>query len=361
MLKFNANVSELKKIMELFPQLVSKVIDDTLKCIKIIPRDGYIEFQGTDLETFVSIKLNNVRYEGDEAFLVDGVILSEIIDSFKEETASFEFENGRLKITSGKAKFNLPSNVSQRFPQIEKLTSEEMQMKRSLFFKMLDVAYCASNDIKALAGLNLKCADSLLRAAASDGYRLAIMGVIVPFKTNFDFIISNKSVKIIQKFISKIDDEQITFRFNYPNFQVESNDAFIQVRTLNEDFPNISKILDTKHILNVSYRAPEFLEALDRVMVITKRDADKVLLDIQPDNIHFYAEGKEVGNIDISIPASLEGEPIKIYFNPKFLYEAIKHITSPNQRLYVSGELTPAKIIGDNVLEQFAIVLPVRS
>jgi len=96
-------------------------------------------------------------------------------------------------------------------------------------------------------------------------------------------------------------------------------------------------------------------------MVITKRDADKVLLDIQPDFIRFYAEGKEVGNIDIFIPASLEGEPIKIYFNPKFLYEAIKHITSPNQRLYVSGELTPAKIVGDNVLEQFAIVLPVRS
>jgi len=360
MLKFNASVSELKKIMELFPQLVSKVIDDTLKCIKIIPRDG-IEFQGTDLETFVSVKLNNVQYEGDEAFLVDGVILSEIIDSFKEETASFEFENGKLKITSGKAKFSLPSNVSQRFPQIEKLTSEEMQMKRSLFFKMLDVAYCASNDIKALAGLNLKCADSLLRAVASDGYRLAIIEVIAPFKANFDFIISNKSVKIIQKFISKIDDEQITFRFNYPNFQVESNDAFIQVRTLNEDFPNISKILDTKHILNVSYRAPDFLEALVRVMVITKRDAEKVLLDIQPDNIHFYAEGKEVGNIDISIPASLEGEPIKIYFNPKFLYEAIKHITSPNQRLYISGELTPAKIVGDNVLEQFAIVSPVRS
>lgn len=360
MLKFNASVSELKKIMELFPQLVSKVIDDTLKCIKIIPRDG-IEFQGTDLETFVSVKLNNVQYEGDEAFLVDGVILSEIIDSFKEETASFEFENGKLKITSGKAKFSLPSNVSQRFPQIEKLTSEEMQMKRSLFFKMLDVAYCASNDIKALAGLNLKCADSLLRAVASDGYRLAIIEVIAPFKANFDFIISNKSVKIIQKFISKIDDEQITFRFNYPNFQVESNDAFIQVRTLNEDFPNISKILDTKHILNVSYRAPDFLEALVRVMVITKRDAEKVLLDIQPDNIHFYAEGNEVGNIDISIPASLEGEPIKIYFNPKFLYEAIKHITSPNQRLYISGELTPAKIVGDNVLEQFAIVSPVRS
>lgn len=360
MLKFNASVSELKKIMELFPQLVSKVIDDTLKCIKIIPRDG-IEFQGTDLETFVSIKLNNVRYEGDEAFLVDGVILSEIIDSFKEETASFEFENGKLKITSGKAKFSLPSNVSQRFPQIEKLTSEEMQMKRSLFFKMLDVAYCASKDIKAFAGLNLKCADSLLRAVASDGYRLAIIEVIAPFKANFDFIISNKSVKIIQKFISKIDDEQITFRFNYPNFQVESNDAFIQVRTLNEDFPNISKILDTKHILNVSYRAPDFLEALDRVMVITKRDADKVLLDIQPDFIRFYAEGKEVGNIDISIPAFLEGEPIKIYFNPKFLYEAIKHIASPNQRLYISGELTPAKIVGDNVLEQFAIVAPVRS
>jgi len=42
MLKFNANVSELKKIMELFPQLVSKVVDDTLKCIKIIPTTDFV-------------------------------------------------------------------------------------------------------------------------------------------------------------------------------------------------------------------------------------------------------------------------------------------------------------------------------
>ena len=106
------------------------------------------------------------------------------------------------------------------------------------------------------------------------------------------------------------------------------------------------------------YDAAEFLQAIDRVSVITKEtNYQTVKLNFESEGIKISASSPEVGKAEENISAEVTGGDLEIYFHYKYLTDALK-VAEGKIKIGLSEKLKPIALRADDF--QY-IVTPVRS
>jgi len=84
------------------------------------PINGHLRIHATDLQTSVIANIQVGEYEGSDSFAVDAELINDIVTNLPEDEANFEYDNGKLIVKSGKAKYSIPTiQDTDRFPIIE--------------------------------------------------------------------------------------------------------------------------------------------------------------------------------------------------------------------------------------------------
>jgi DNA polymerase III subunit beta len=132
-----------------------------------------------------------------------------------------------------------------------------------------------------------------------------------------------------------LEPSQVTFDFS---------DRRLTTSLIEGRFPDYQQLIPSGYERRLGVDRADFMEVVRRVAVVGEANttATPVTLHLSSDTVRVTAGSGEVGEAEESLPAELEGEPLEIAFNPRYLSDGLDAVGSERIVLEFRDELKPA-------------------
>ncbi|MDH5299767.1 MAG: DNA polymerase III subunit beta [Gammaproteobacteria bacterium] len=280
-------------------------------------------------------------------------------------TVSFEVNNEKAYLKSGKTRFLLATLGADDFPVINsdnprfKVSVSQTELKKliektSFAMALQDVRYY-------LNGLLLEITANRIRVVATDGHRLALAQCHVETGLNevFQAIVPRKAVMELSRLLNSADDHvQMLLGENYIQFQTA--DVTFTTKLIDGKYPNYDAVIP-KSGDNVVYANKDDLkQCLMRTAILSNEKYRGIRLELQNGMLKTKANNPEQEEAEDEIAIDYQGADLTIGFNVNYLTDAISAVDTDQVKIRFtdangSALVTPTQ--GDNSLY---VVMPMR-
>ncbi len=301
----------------------------------------------TDLEMASELSIP-VQAESDGVALVPGRLLGDVVRTLPNAAVSAEAARERLHLACGRAQFDLRLMPAEDFPSLPEPGPDAVTavMKAEEFARTVaQVARAASADDArpVLTGVQLEATTQGLTASATDSYRLAVRTVPWDQGTERTVLVPRRALEEARRSAELLGSEvrllleagQVTFAFG---------DRRLTSRLIEGKFPDVRQLIPAGSERRLLVDRAELMEVAKRVAVVgdANTTATPVTLHLTADSVRVTAGSGEVGQAEESMPGQLEGEPLQIAFNPRYLTDGLDAAGSERVVLEFRDELKPA-------------------
>lgn len=325
-----------------------------LKGILIVAKEQSLTLTANDLQIGIETTLNcEVFKQG--SIVVDSKLFGDVVRHIRDEYLMMEVdERFSVRIQNIDLEINLKGYSDQEFPDLPMMHSNEsIGIKEDVFLDMLNQTLFAVADTEysqIINGVLFQLIDNELTLAASDGYRFALRNQLIENMSgqNTRYVVPGATLKEIKKLLS-YDHE------NYIRIAVDSNHVIFTMgstriisRLLEGDYIKYESIIPTTYFTKVAVPTEALLDALGINSVLAEKVNSSVILNIEKDFIEVRSRS-EIGKISKRVQARIEGEPLTIGFNIRYLTEGIKANNEDMTRIsFVKGSKSPGVITSKN-------------
>jgi DNA polymerase-3 subunit beta len=145
-------------------------------------------------------------------------------------------------------------------------------------------------------------------------------------------------------------------------FKVETTE--VVSRLIDGQFPNYQSVLPTSHSTRALVDRDELLKAVRLTALIASSSANVVRLGFgeeeNPGAISVNAKA-DVGDADAQVDAQLEGDPVTIAFNARYMVEALGNMDGEQLAVELSGPLAPGVLKPVDDPAYVHVIMPVRT
>ena len=287
---------------------------------------------GTDNEIGVECTFAaDVGQQG--AAVVNAKLFGDIVRNLQDDVVTVEtLDDVKIRIVCGGAVFVIFIVQTDTFPVFPQVEQERMyEIDQLLLKKMLtQTSFAIGTDEtrKVLTGLLLESGNGELRAVAVDGHRIALRKQPVdPNEIWFKMIIPSRTINDLIKILpSEMGDLRLYGGENQA--VIEFGGTRVYTRIIEGEFFNYRYILPNEHMTQITVNRQALQNSIERAALIISSDAVKrypVRFKVADGYISVYAYS-DVGNADNEITVEMEGEPIEVAFNPRYLIETLRAI-----------------------------------
>lgn len=331
---------------------------------------GKLKVSATNLEIGVIKRVNAEIIEEGEITLPARTLL-ELISSLGGEKITLESSGEQAKITTKNFNGVINGISASEFPQIPLSQEEGVFINAKVLKESLpQITFAAANDEgrPILTGILTEIKKDSLELVATDGFRLAHKTVKVDTgkeKGSFRVLIPRKTFEEVVRLISEDlaeEDESVKIALSENQSQIifKIGQTEVSSRLIEGQFPAWEKIIPQKFENRSVLERGELAKALKLASVFAKDSSNIVKVETGEGKIKLISEAKELGSQETEVEGQIEGSPINIAFNNKFLTEALSAGTSSQVSVEFSGNLSPALIkpLGEEGLEY--VIMPIR-
>lgn len=330
---------------------------------------------GSDLEVQISTKTELSSADVGKTS-VNAKLFSQYINSIpKDDTINISVEKGLLKVSSRVGAADFATRDVDDFPLFEEQDMDLLfTLPADTFSLMVDktIFACARDDIRPLlTGINVEIeADSVVMVAL-DTFRLskisgtsqtAYVGkkqVVIPSHA------MDNMVKIVKdSFLSALTDSQtVTCRIaksgNYVLFAY--GDVKLFARLIEGEYPAYKAVIPVAQQIEASISRSTWLESIKRVSVFAQSAVgQKVVLSFAENKLTMESQVPEVGNIKEEFEITLEGEPIRIAFQIKFLVDILTQVSDDVVIFRASSKTAPGSFLQPSLDTFLHILMPLK-
>ena len=289
---------------------------------------------GTDLEIMMTSKMK-AQVEAPGRCTISAKLLSELVSTLpvENEAALIQFhqeeENEHaLVLTSGKVKSNLQVQGIEEFPPLPVLEGETISrfdcssnlLKQALKEVFIAVGVEESNPTQRSVCFSFSGGD--LRLITTDTRRLAVTkinSVGYPKEFERNFLVPSRAIPEVLKLLE--DDESINIGLFKEQLIFSSKKFVLLTRLYDGKFPDYQRVLPKEFTRRLVIDHKEFVQALRAVNPIARHSSSMVHFDIGQNETRIWSESKQEGTSEVFVSTKLEGEPINIAFNVKFIQD----------------------------------------
>lgn len=357
--------------------LLSAAIDGVSKAVTLrstipvlegilLKAEGFqLTLTGYDLEMGIVTTIEaNVKEPGE--IVLNAKLLSSMVSRMPAGQISIvSTDSGKTKIESGVAQFEIQSLPAADFPDLPNTGADEtLTLPTGVFRDMIDrTLYAVSQDEKkpAHTGELFEIEPDKLTLVALDGYRLAIVERPVQAVKDIRIIVPSKTMTEVSHLLPNDDQELVHICANRRYVVFMTGGYTIMSRLIEGEFLNYRNVIPEGSRTRVTLDVKEFVETIERAsLIITERLKN-------PLRILFDASGKvtvrcqtNLGKVVDEFSAQVEGDPVEIGFNNRYLLDALRNARCEKVVLELSGPLSPVKILPEEGEDFIYLVLPVR-
>ncbi|WP_315069187.1 DNA polymerase III subunit beta [uncultured Clostridium sp.] len=372
-MQFNIEKSNLlENLSKVSRAITNKSSVEALKGVLIQVQNNQLVLLGSDMDlSILSFGQCEVIIPG--SALIDAKVLLEIIRKMPSGVITIfkNTENNLLDITSGKCNFNICLMNEADYPELPKLDQgTELIVQTDQFRKMIDkVSFAIAQDETRpiLQGILCEVKDSKLRLVALDGYRFAYADTIISNNLDISAVIDGKSLNNISKLLEGTGEMKIYFHPNHLVMKV--NNLAIYSRLLEGKYVNYESLLPQTSKLNVKLNVIEFLNAIERSVLIASQNGESssLILKIQKDGLvdtltilSKSKKGKSTEDLMIEFEGEEGEKEFEIAFNGKYLLDMLSHMDAEKALLKFTKPDTPCVCQPVDSEESKYLILPIR-
>lgn len=324
--------------------------------------DNQIEVTGTDLEIGIQTKCQcKVNQQG--SVTAPAKKLHDIIRELPEGELEFVVsKNTTINIKSKKTYFKIAGLEATDYPAFQRPAEENsFDIDAGTLKHCLEVTvFAASRDETryTLNGVLLSIKNSTVRFIATDGKRLAVVErkINTPKDFNADIIVPSKTVGEITKTFSDSGTVRITSSQNQIAFVQDQNT--IVSRVIEGKFPNYEQVIPKEEKTTAKLNHDEFLAAVKRMALLTSQESQPIKLDFTKGKVLVSARTPNLGEAKEEIDADVNGEDLAIGFNPGYLIDVLKNVSTEQVSVSLTGADRPGLI--RNGSEYLYVVMPMQ-
>ena len=323
----------------------------------MIDVDTSITLTGSDLETSTKAILKaDINTKG--KVLVPGRLLAEIARSLPNKPVTFTLDGSRVLVTSGTAKFTLPTLSVNEYPSLPELPETAGVIPSGVFASAVNqVAIAAGKDdsLPTLTGVHIEIKQNKITLAATDRYRLAVRELNWQAKDadiEVNTLVRARTLADAAKSLTA--HSQVTLALSPTN----SNEKLIGFlselktmtsRTLDGSFPPFKHLLPTDSVAEATIEVAPFLDSVRRVALVTDKTVPLRLI-FANNTLQLEAGAGEDAQATEELEIIYSGEPINIAFNPQYLTDGLQAIGTAYVQINFTGASKPAVLTGKHEL-----------
>jgi DNA polymerase-3 subunit beta len=358
--------------------IVEKIVGKNLSLpildnVLIEAEDNFLSLSSTDLETAIKLWiLTKIVKKGKIA--VPAKFISSFISLLPDEKILLEEKKQSLYIECKNLKNQIQGYNPEEFPIIPEFNNlEYLEVDNKKFCQglsqVVDIA-STSQTRPEISGVYFLFSKNLIKMVSTDSFRLAEKNIILgsPIKKEVSFILPQKPAREIMNILGEKEGVlKIYFSphqtlFEFPMKEAAHPQIQITSRLIDGEYPNYEEIIPKKFKTHVILKRDEFLSQIKTASLFSgKINEVKITANIQNKEIEIFSQNPEIGQSHSVIAGKIEGEPIEVSFNHKFLIDGLLNIKSSEVMFDISKEEGPCVLrpVGD--ISYIYVVMPIKS
>ena len=262
-------------------------------------------------------------------------------------------DDGLLTLRSGRSKFSLSCLPVEDFPVLSGgelphsfvLSATELKalIDRTRFAISTEETRYYLNGIYLHAAAGIE--GEVLRAAATDGHRLARVEVTLPEGAAGmpGIIVPRKTVNEIRKLIDETDGE-ITVTLSETKIRFAFGDAVLTSKLIDGTFPDYERVIPEGNDKTLDVDVKSFAQAVDRVSAISTEKSRAIKLALEKGTVTLSASSPENGSATEEIEATYESTPLEIGFNSRYLLDILAQVEGAEARFAMADAASPTVV-----------------
>ena len=330
--------------------------------------DGGLRLMATDLDLQI-VETVEAQVGDPGATTVSAHTLFDIVRKLPEgsqvELAAAE---GRLTINAGRYRSSLPTLPRDDFPVIaEGELPTQFELPAATLRQIIDKTKFAISTEETryyLNGIYLHVSDEaqpVLKAAATDGHRLARVTVARPDGAQGmpGVIIPRKCVTELRKLLDEVDGT-VEVSLSESKIRFGLGAAVLTSKLIDGTFPDYTRVIPTGNdkLLKIDPRG--FEQGVDRVSTIASERTRAVKMALERDRITLSVTSPENGTAAEEVPADYAADGFEIGFNARYLLDILAQIEGDTVEVHLADAAAPTLLRENDKAAALYVLMPMR-
>lgn len=326
--------------------------------------NGRLKLTATNLEIVVTCWIG-AKVEEDGAITVPHRTLNDLVSTLPQERVTLDLNvpNQTLHVSCARTEANIKGIDAQEFPLIPDPDQDNrIRVETDVFRQMVSqVALAAAVDDTrpTLTGVYTTFEESQVMMVATDGFRLSLRSAHIPgyVEKPFSVIIPARALAELAR-IASDDNEALYISLPEGRNQIifDMDNVVLVSQLIDGSFPDYTPILPKHSLTRTVMGTAEFRKACRTAEIFARESSHTARVRIDPGDEFgaghavIQATSVETGDNEAQIDASVDGDPIEIAFNVKYMTDVLNVIDTPQVALETTTPMEPGVIkpVGDN-------------
>jgi DNA polymerase-3 subunit beta len=327
--------------------------------------DGSIRLMATDLDLQVDESVPaTVTQAG--ATTVSAHTLFDIVRKLPEGSqVEITAAEGKMQVVAGRARFNLSTLPRDDFPVIaEGELPTRFELPAATLRQIIEKTRFAISTEETryyLMGIFLHVVDDQLRAAATDGHRLARVTIGRPEGAEGmpDVIIPRKAVAELYRLLEEVEGTvEISLSPTKVRFGLGS--AVLTSKLIDGTFPDYNRVIPTANDKLLKLDPKSFSAGVDRVATIASEKTRAVKISLDRDRVTLSVTSPENGLATEELAADYGADGLEIGFNARYLLDILGEIDGDIVEVHLADAAAPTLLRENDKSNALYVLMPMR-
>jgi DNA polymerase III subunit beta len=320
--------------------------------------EGRLRLSATNLELGVTCWIG-AKVEEDGETTVPARTFTDLVNTLTDERVdmSLTVRTQTLNIRAGSSNTDIKCIDAQEFPPLPATDmTEGVQISVADLKELIhQVIFAASSDEARpiLTGVKVDVNGDQITLAAADGFRLSVRTTRLPSPDSqpVSAVIPARALAELARIIGD-GDEVVGMVIPTGRGQVvfRTRDIELVSQLIEGVFPEYEQIIPKNYGTRTVLTTSAFLKACRQAEIFARDGSNIARLEIKPGegmgpgNVQISAQSEQSGSNETVVDATIEGDPILIAFNVRYLREVLDVIPTPNVALETTAPASPGVI-----------------
>ena len=351
-------------ILKVVKACSSKTTLPVLECIKLSARNDSLTLSATDNEISIIKTIPAEVYEEGE-LCVPGKYFSDFIKKLEDVQIVLSSEGKKMDIVYADSQTSMQVISADDFPKIDlEINENSFKLKTADLKNFISSTSfcCASDDSRPiLKGCQFVISGDDICVTALDGFRLAtVNGKVISATGNMDIVCPARTLNEIDKMLPDSVEETEIF-VQKGMILVSCENTVLTSRLYGGDFIKKENIIPKSFVTEVTVDKEKLKASIERAAILVRGDKNSLIIfDISGDTVEI-SSASEIGNVQESVKAQIEGKDVRIAMNSKFIIEAVNALDEQNIVMSFNNQVQPFVCQNEENKDALYLILPVRT
>lgn len=336
--------------------------------------NGRLKLSATNLEIVITCWVG-AKVEEEGAITVPARTLNDLVSTLPPERVDMVLHETTqtLHVNCARTEANIKGIDAQEFPLVpEPDKDSRIRVETAVLKQMINqVAFAAATDDTrpTLTGVSTRFEQSQIIMAATDGFRLSIRSAHIPgiVEKPLDVIIPARALQEVAR-VAGDDSDAIYISLPKERNQVifDMDNVVVVSQLIDGTFPDYTPIIPKRKSTRTIVGTADFRKACKTAEIFARESSHTARVRVEPGDelspgyATIAATSTETGDNVAQIDANVEGDPIEIAFNVKYMSDVLGVIDTPQVALETSSPMEPGVLrpVGDT--DYMHIIMPMH-